>query len=108
MSDAHHPHIQWGSKHYPRCVPYSASSRAMSTLKNKLGFSVYNLSHHTPTDQANTRMLFITNLKKVSIFADGMGPLRSKSTELVFSPSFSQWNSMPNGNASITSKSRTL
>jgi len=44
----------------------------------------------------------------VSIFAAGMGPLRSKSTVVVCSPSRSQENWIPKGNASMTSKSRTL
>ena len=39
---------------------------------------------------------------------EGMGPLRSKMTEVVGWPSFSHENSTPKGNESITSKSRTL
>ena len=57
---------------------------------------------------AGARRQQMAHLKKVSIFADGMGPLRSKSVDVVRSPSFSHWNPMPKGKASITSKSRTL
>ena len=47
-------------------------------------------------------------LKKVRDLRLGRGPLRGNTTELTFSPSFSQDTSTPYGKMSMTSKSRTL